>query len=95
MMPVSDAAKSAIRDAIAQALSPVEVTAFDIAPDEDKDGEEILRVVVVLDNDKPKVDGRKLLSASVMVQKALDKMQDRRFALIDYVSASDTDNAVE
>jgi hypothetical protein len=95
MMPVSDAAKAAIRDAITLELAPVEVVGLEITPDRDHDGEEILWVVVVLDDDKPKIEGVKLMSASVKAQKALGGANDERFAVIDYVSASDVGQVAE
>ena len=95
MMPVSDATKAVIRDAMAEGLAPVRIDRVEIRPDRDHDGEEVLQVVVVFESDKPAVDGRALLAASVMAQKALGAVDDSRFALIEYVTASDADQAAE
>lgn len=95
MMPVSDAAKAAILNAISQELAPMRISGIEVTPAQDHDGEEILRIVVLLEDDKVVVDGRKLMSASVRAQKALGEIDDDRFALIDFASASEIDQAVE
>jgi hypothetical protein len=95
MLPVSDAAKAAIRDAITLELAPVGVVGLEFTPDRDHDGEDIVWIVVVLDDEKVKAEGGKLMSASVKAQKALGGTDDGRFAVIDYVSISDVGQVAE
>ena len=94
MMPISDAAKAAIRDAMARELAPATIVGIEVRPDLNHYDEEILWVEVLLENDKPQIPGRKLMSASVEAQKALAANDDTRFAVIDYRSASDIDEPV-
>ncbi|MGQ0566575.1 MAG: hypothetical protein ACT4OK_16090 [Gemmobacter sp.] len=94
MMPVSDAAKAAIRDAMARELAPATIVGIKVRPEINHYDEEILWVEVLLENDKPQIPGRKLMSASVEAQKALSANNDARFAVIDYLSASDIDEPV-
>ena len=95
MMPITEAAKAAVRDAMARELVPATIVGIKVTPDLDHDGEEILWIEVLLDNDQPKIDGRKLMSASVGAQKALGAIDDNRFAVIDFISVSEAGQAAE
>ena len=95
MMPVSDAAKTALREAIAQEVAPTPIAGIIVRPDHGHDGDEVLWVTIFLEDDKFAVSASKLMSASVKAQNALTEHGDDRFALIDYASASEADQAAE
>lgn len=94
MMPLTEATKTALRDAMAREVAPAIIVGIDAKPYVNQYDEEVLWIEVMLDNDNPKVPGGKLMSASLEAQKALVANHDPRFPVIDYRSASDVDEPV-
>ena len=71
-------------------LAPARVLGIDVAEEVDADGDQVLRVKVILDSKGPKVDDGKIFSATGVVRSFLARLPDNRFPLLSFPSSDET-----
>lgn len=81
--------KMLVFDVLADHLAPSEVQALVINDEVDADGDPVLRIQVVIKHDGPAPAPEKLFSATGVVLRVLESMQDHRFPLLTFPSSNE------
>lgn len=77
-----------VRDLFTERFKEISVNRVSIKPDLDDDGDHVLRVMIVLETDKP-LDGRKLVGLVRHLRSRLAEQDTDDFPLISFVSKSE------
>lgn len=86
---VADDVQSVIGEVIRERLEPVKVISVHAIRDDDLDGEEVLRVTVVVDSPASAFDPKRLSSLVRYLRPKLAERQERAFPLISFMSTAD------
>ena len=78
-----------IENTIREQLSDTLIDSVRVQEDIDHDGDEILRVFVIFDDEKGRPDPNKTVSMVRHVREKLHGVKEDRFPIISYVSTSD------
>ena len=86
---VADDLQSVIGEVIRERLEPVKVVSVHAVRDDDLDGEEVLRVTVVVDSPASDFDPQRLSSLVRYLRPKLAEHEERAFPLISFMSRAD------
>ena len=82
-----------IRNIVSHQMEPFDVIEVRVLEDEDKDGEKILRIHVVVDTHGRKLDPVKVAGMARHLREPLEALHEQRFPLVSYFSPGELDGA--
>ncbi len=90
-MVENQTAKEIVQAVLKEIFGAARIGDVSVAPDYDKDGDEILRVKVVFDGTEEPFDARKATSVVRHMRPRLAQIGEQAFPLISYVSSDEMD----
>ena len=78
--------RAAVSEIVSTRLEGTEIVSVDVSSDEDADGEEILRVVIVFDAGKKRLDPKRVAGLLRRLRPRLLEDGEKRFPLLSFIS---------